>query len=123
MRSPKSGADTLPLQATALRPSLAISAMVSFAGSGSRSLTTTSAPSRASRSATCWPMPRPEPVTIATLPSSCPWSLPPVSYRRSGRRDDGRPDDRRKNVADVAAQDGVRHVVHGGGLGVDDDDA
>src|SRR5690242_16637044 len=72
MRSPKSLAVTSPLQATARPPARSISAMVSLAGASSRSLTTTAAPSRARRRATCWPMPRPDPVTIATLPSSCP---------------------------------------------------
>ena len=41
-------------------------------GSASRSLTTTRAPSLASLSAISRPMPRPEPETIATLPSSLP---------------------------------------------------
>ena len=72
MRSPKSLAVTSPLQATARPPSFSISAIVSLAGASSRSFTTTAAPSRASRNATCCPIPRPEPVTIATLPSSCP---------------------------------------------------
>src|SRR6266851_2567754 len=71
MRSPKSLAVTSPLHATARPPSRSMRAMVSLAGASSRSLTTTAAPSRASRSATCCPMPRPEPVTTATLPSSC----------------------------------------------------
>ncbi len=72
MRSPKSLAVTSPLHATALPPIFSISAIVSFAGASSRSLTTTLAPSRARRSATCCPIPRPDPVTIATFPSSCP---------------------------------------------------
>ena len=42
------------------------------AGSASRSLTTTRAPSLASFSAISRPMPRPEPETMATLPSSVP---------------------------------------------------
>src|SRR5438876_2082111 len=88
MRSPKSLAVTSPLQATARPPSFSVRAMVSLAGASSRSLTTTAAPSRASRSATCWPMPCPEPVTTATLPSSCPMSSPPVTpppqYARFG---------------------------------------
>src|SRR5262249_12249880 len=63
-----------------------ISAIVSFAGASSRSFTTTAAPSRASRNATSRPMPRPEPVTIATLASSCPMSsFSPLSIRRSPR--------------------------------------
>src|SRR5262249_40685999 len=83
MRSPKSLAVTSPLQATARPPIPSISAIVSFAGASSRSFTTTAAPSLASRSATSRPMPRPEPVTIATLPSSCPmpWVSRPVWIR------------------------------------------
>src|SRR6266478_2194215 len=72
MRSPKSLTVTSPLHATARPPARSMRAMVSRAGASSRSFTTTAAPSRASRSATCCPMPRPDPVTIATLPSSSP---------------------------------------------------
>src|SRR4029450_12272981 len=61
-----------------------MSATVCAAGSASRSLMTTRAPSLASLSAISRPMPRPEPETMATLPSSlrfmcsllCPVSVP-----------------------------------------------
>src|SRR5690349_17066256 len=45
-----------------------------------RSLTTTLAPSRASSRATPAPMPRPEPVTIATRPSSLPMLISLVLF-------------------------------------------
>src|SRR5580704_10727119 len=77
MRSPKSLAVTSPLHATARPPVRSMRPMVCLAGASSRSFTTTAAPSRASRSATCWPMPRPDPVTTATLPSSCPMPFAP----------------------------------------------
>src|SRR5262245_34646906 len=69
-RSAKSASVTLPVQATALPPSAMISATTSSAGAVSRSLTTTAAPSRCSFRAISRPMPRPEPETMATLPSS-----------------------------------------------------
>src|SRR5215831_1595835 len=82
MRSPKSGAVTLPLHVTARPPSCSTSDTVSFAGSSSRSLTTTCAPSRANRKATSRPMPRPDPVTMATFPSSKPMgTLRVMSWR------------------------------------------
>src|SRR6185295_1166238 len=88
IRSPKSLAVTSPLQATARAPIFSMRPIVSFAGASSRSFTTTAAPSRASRSATCWPMPRPDPVTTATLPSSCPIAshLPAVARRLAQQR-------------------------------------
>src|ERR1700694_593070 len=88
MRSPKSLAVTSPLQATARPPIFSMRPIVSLAGASSRSLTTTAAPSRASRRATCCPMPRPDPVTIATLPSSCPIAsgLPAVVWRLAQER-------------------------------------
>src|SRR6478752_5877124 len=69
-RSAKSGAVTLPMQATAWPPASRMACTVSWAGSASRSLTTMRAPSLASLSAIERPMPRPEPVMRATLPSS-----------------------------------------------------
>ncbi len=69
----KSASVTLPMQDTACPPSASISAMTSLAGSGSRSLTTTFAPSEASFSATARPIPRPDPDTSATLFCSFGW--------------------------------------------------
>ena len=69
-RSAKSGAVTLPTQATAWPPASRMACTASCAGSASRSLTTMRAPSLASFSAIARPMPRPEPVMRATLPSS-----------------------------------------------------
>src|SRR4051812_26985249 len=69
-RSAKPSAVTLPAQATARPPASSIAATVSLAGASSRSLTTTAAPSAASFSAISRPMPRPDPVTRATRPSS-----------------------------------------------------
>src|SRR5882757_781025 len=71
-RSPKSASVTLPTQVTAWPPAASMAATVSLAGSASRSLTTTFAPSLASFSAISRPMPRPEPETMATLPSRVP---------------------------------------------------
>jgi hypothetical protein len=71
-RSPKPSAVTLPAQTTALPPALVISSTTALAGSVSRSLTTTLAPSAASFSAIERPIPRPEPLTMAVLPSSFP---------------------------------------------------
>src|SRR3546814_15337311 len=62
-----------------------MAATVSAAGSSSRSLTTTLAPSAASLSATARPMPRPEPEMIATLPLN----LLIVRFLVLGDRDDG----------------------------------
>src|SRR6266566_6516210 len=56
----------------ALPPAFRMAAIVSSAGAGSISLTTTEAPSAASFFAEAAPMPRPEPVTIATFPSIMP---------------------------------------------------
>src|SRR2546426_499953 len=70
-RSAKSGALTLPLHATASPPPLLICAATASTVSTSTSLTTTRAPSAASFSAIERPIPRPEPVTSATFPSSC----------------------------------------------------
>src|SRR5882672_5139479 len=72
IRSAKPSAVTLPAQATARPPASSMAATVSLAGASSRSLTTTAAPSEASLSAISRPMPRPEPVTSATRPSSFP---------------------------------------------------
>eukprot|EP01034_Spumella_vulgaris_P023572 gene23571-29800_t len=58
------------MQATAWPPLATISATVCSAGAWSRSLMTTRAPSLASLSAISRPMPRPEPDTWATWPSS-----------------------------------------------------
>src|SRR5210317_512041 len=66
-RSPKSSSVTLPTQATASPPLPIMSATVCSAGSASRSLTTTRAPSPASLRAISRPIPRPEPDTNATL--------------------------------------------------------
>src|SRR3954466_9454467 len=71
-RSANPSSVTLPTQATAVPPAASIAATVSLAGASSRSLTTTDAPSPASLRAISAPMPRPEPVTMATLPSSFP---------------------------------------------------
>src|SRR5882757_974949 len=71
-RSAKSASVTLPTQLTALPPAASIAATVSLAGSASRSFTTTLAPSPASLTAISRPMPRPEPETMATLPSRVP---------------------------------------------------
>src|SRR6185295_10746222 len=84
MRSPKSFAVTSPTHATARPPKPLTSATASCAGPSSRSLTTSAAPSRASRRAMLRPMPRPEPVTIATRPSSCAMGSSPAGVERSG---------------------------------------
>src|SRR5262245_19731234 len=68
--SGKSGAVTLPTQAVATPPEPLIELTTPSAVSPSRSLTTTCAPCSANSVATARPMPRPEPVTIAVLPSS-----------------------------------------------------
>src|SRR5262245_26759767 len=68
--SGNSGAVTLPTQAVATPPEALIELTTPSATSPSRSLTTTWAPSSANNVATARPMPRPEPVTIADLPSS-----------------------------------------------------
>src|SRR5215471_5774988 len=68
--SGKSGAVTLPTQAVATPPDALIELTTPSAVSPSRSLTTTCAPCWANNVATARPMPRPEPVTIADLPSS-----------------------------------------------------
>ena len=65
---------------TAVSP--AISPAVCSAASPSRSLTRTFAPCSASSSAVARPMPRAEPVTIATLSSRTPMSVPPRRVRR-----------------------------------------
>src|ERR1700761_570065 len=91
-RSAKSVAVTLPTQATASPPASRIACTASAAGASSRSLTTMRAPSLARWSAIARPMPRPEPVTSATLPSSLgvmfmfPWEF-------SGQRDQRLADD------------------------------
>lgn len=101
-RSPNPGSVTLPAQATACPPADSIAATVSLAGSASRSLTTTRAPSEASLTAIALPMPRPEPETSATLPLSFAISsvfpfrgsgAPPAgrSAGERGRRCDGSP--------------------------------
>src|SRR5699024_4598017 len=69
-RSAKSGSLTLPTQPSASPPAARISSSTSCAGSASRSLITTRAPSLASFRAIERPMPRPDPVTRATFPSS-----------------------------------------------------
>src|SRR3989442_1640557 len=67
--------------ASALPPTPRTSLAVRSAPSAFSSATTTSAPSRASSSAVARPMPRPPPVTMATLPaSSLPWSLTVREY-------------------------------------------
>src|SRR5215471_970467 len=68
--SGKSGAVTLPTQAVATPPAALIELTTPSTVSPSRSLTTTWAPCSAKKVATARPMPRPEPVTIADLPSS-----------------------------------------------------
>src|SRR5574343_667713 len=68
--SAKPSAVTLPAQARACPPAALMAATVSSAGPASRSFTTTLAPSLASFIAMARPMPRPEPETMATLPSS-----------------------------------------------------
>src|SRR5262245_60901283 len=68
--SGKSGAVTLPTQAVATPPEPLIELTTPSAASPSRSLTTTWAPCSANNVATARPIPRPEPVTIADLPSS-----------------------------------------------------
>src|SRR5262249_50972456 len=68
--SGNSGAVTLPTQAVATPPEALIELTTPSATSPSRSLTTTCAPCSANKVATARPMPRPDPVTIADLPSS-----------------------------------------------------
>src|SRR6266487_4265115 len=69
------GSVTSPTTAMALPPAFRIAPTVSSAGVGSISLTTTEAPSAPSFFAEAAPIPRPEPVTIATLPSIIPITL------------------------------------------------
>src|SRR6478736_6514544 len=90
-RSAKSGAVTLPTQATARPPAARMACTVSSAGSASRSLTTMLAPSLASLRAIERPMPRPEPVMRATLPSSL--RVMCFSWESSRQRDEGLADD------------------------------
>src|SRR5882757_5303814 len=71
-RSAKPSPVTEPTAVTALPPPVLMSRAVCSAGSASRSFTTTEAPSPASLSAISRPIPRPEPETMATLPSRCP---------------------------------------------------
>src|SRR5579883_806831 len=66
------GSVTSPATTIAFPPALRIAAAVSSAGAGSRSLTTTDAPCSPNNLAVAAPMPRPEPVMIAALPSSMP---------------------------------------------------
>src|SRR5450631_2071792 len=75
-RSAKSGAVTLPGHAIASPPTALMSETVCSAGSRSRSLTTTRAPSDASLNAIARPMPRPDPDTSATLPANVPIAFP-----------------------------------------------
>src|SRR6478735_5850988 len=85
-RSAKPSCITSPLQAIASAPIARSSATVSLPGPSSRSLTTTRAPSLASFSAICRPMPRPDPETSATLPSNLPaipMLLPANPFRRA----------------------------------------
>ena len=70
--------------AEAVPPRAVIRSTVSAAPSGLMSATTTRTPSVASRSALARPMPEPDPVTIATLPSS-PCTRPPSRLRRRPR--------------------------------------
>src|SRR5690348_7472271 len=73
--SAKAGAVTEPGAPTARPPAAMISPTVSLTRPSSRSLTTTAAPSAASLSAMCRPMPRPEPETMATLESRAATSV------------------------------------------------
>src|SRR5215831_3441187 len=61
-----------PGTTSTLPPAALIASAVSLAGAGVRSQTTTDAPSAANSFAAAAPMPRPEPVRIATLPSNMP---------------------------------------------------
>src|SRR5579859_2122906 len=74
-----SGSVTSPTTRIDLPPALRMDVVTSSAGAGSRSLTTTAAPSEANKLAAAAPMPRPDPVIIATLPSSMP--MHPISFR------------------------------------------
>src|SRR5579884_444151 len=78
----KSGLVTSPATTMAMPPASRMAAAVSSAGAASRSLTTTFAPSEANSFAAAAPMPRPEPVKIATLLSSMPIGISPVSSFR-----------------------------------------
>src|SRR5262245_27449784 len=68
--SPTPTSVTLPGTARALPPADVMSSTVFFAGPASRSLTITCDPSDASFVAIAWPIPRPAPVTMLTLPSN-----------------------------------------------------
>src|SRR5216684_1184103 len=72
------GSVTSPLTTIAFPPAVRIAAAVSSAGAGSRSLTTTAAPSAPNNLAVAAPIPRPAPVKIATLPSIKPMNLSPL---------------------------------------------
>src|SRR2546426_852990 len=86
-RSAKPSSLTLPTHETASPPEPVIAASVSSAGSASRSLTTMRAPSEASFRAISRPIPRPEPETSATFPSSVLMPAPLLRALREG--DDG----------------------------------
>ena len=60
----------------AVWPSATMSAVTASTVAGVRLATTTFAPSRANTFAIAFPMPRPDPVTIATLPSRSPIDPP-----------------------------------------------
>ncbi len=78
--------DATSSEFTAARPPAAwISATTSPAGVGSKSFTSTAAPSEANSNASSRPMPRPAPVTIATLPSNAPMPHPSCPHRRIRR--------------------------------------
>src|SRR2546427_12361280 len=77
------GSVTSPTTAMALPPAFRMEATVSSAGVGSISLTTTEAPSAPSFFAVAAPIPRPEPVTIATLPSIIPITLIDLLFANS----------------------------------------
>ena len=65
---------TLQPSARAVEPAASTRSTVSRHQSSWRSTTATLAPASASFFAICWPMPRPAPVTMATLPSKLPIS-------------------------------------------------
>src|SRR4029079_16578028 len=102
-RSPNSGSTTLPVHVTAVPPAARLALTGSLAGSASRSLTTTRAPSLASLSAMARPIPRPAPLTKATLPSS---------FIRSALA--SRPD---VSLRDVARHEALDLAIHGSGAG------
>src|SRR5581483_1203173 len=81
--------------ATARPPADSMAVTVSFALSRLMSATTTAAPSAAMRCAVARPIPEPEPVTIATFPSSTP-TIPPVMPDSAGV-------ERHRHVRDAAA--------------------